>query len=531
MAPPLPEDAAMDLAHLIEALSSPTAYPLPVQAVEVRQTHISVVFLVGEHVYKVKKPVRLDFLDFSTLELRRHFCEEEVRLNRWLAPGVYLGVVPVTEEAGQLRVEGGGPAVEWAVKMVRLPEEATLAHRLRHDDVGPDVVEALARRVAAFHASQPTSEKLSLYGRFDVVAGNARGNLTPSAAPAGVTLSQAVLDRLRKRVESELERLRPVIDDRAARGVPRNTHGDLRLGHVYLFPDRAPPDDLVIIDCIEFNEAFRCADPVADMAFLVMDLLSEGRPDLAETFRAEYFRASEDSDGDALVPFYTAYRAAVRAKVDGLELAEQEVPAEERAAALRRARGHWLLALGQLEPPGQRPCLVLLLGLPGAGKSTLARSLAEQAGLTVVRSDVVRKELAAGAAPSEDIYAPQWSERTYTECKRRIEAVLFEGGRALVDANFRQEGRRRDFLELARTWGVPALLLVCQASPEVVRGRLERRQGDASDATWAYYQQAAREWEEPGPVTRRSWREINADGAPEQTLAQALAALREGGLV
>src|SRR5262249_6665460 len=157
-------------------------------------------------------------------------------------------------------------------------------------------------------------------GRFDVVASNARENFTQAAAQVGVTLSAPVLERLRELTEAHLARLRPVIDDRAARGVPCDTHGDLHLDHVYFFPDRAPPDDLVIIDCIEFNERFRFADPVADMAFLVMDLLFQGRRDLADAFSAAYFRAANDSDGPALLPFYIAYRAAVRGKVEGFEL-------------------------------------------------------------------------------------------------------------------------------------------------------------------------------------------------------------------
>jgi predicted kinase len=312
--------------------------------------------------------------------------------------------------------------------------------------------------------------------------------------------------------------------------VPRDTHGDLHLDHVYLFPDRPPPEDLVVIDCIEFNERFRYADPVADIAFLVMDLAYHGRRDLSRAFADAYFRAAADGEGRALLPFYTAYRAAVRGKVEGLKRAEREVPSAERDAALAGARAHWLLALGELEEPGRRPCLLLVAGLPGSGKSTLARRLEEQAGFTVIRSDVVRKEL-AGATNAEEIYTPQWSDQTYAECLRRAEAVLFAGGRALVDANFREERRRRAFLDAAVRWGVPALFLVCQVGPEVARARLQGRRGDVSDAGWATYLELRASWEEPAATTRRHLRVIRSDGSPEETLAQAREALRESGLL
>jgi aminoglycoside phosphotransferase family enzyme/predicted kinase len=520
----------MEPSRLIEELSRPAAYPAGVERVEVRQTHVSAVFLAGRHAYKVKKPVEFGFLDFRTLERRRHFCEEEVRLNRRLAPAVYLGVVPITRGADGLKVEGDGAAVEWAVKMVRLPEEATLRERLLRGEVGAARLEDLARRLAAFHAAAEGGGPVASFGRFTVVAGNARENLEQPAAAVGVTVSAAVFERLRALTEGALARLRPLIESRAARGVPRDTHGDLRLSHVYLFPERAPPDDVVVIDCIEFNERFRYADPVADVAFLYMDLVRAGRRDLAEAFAAAYFTAAADGEGRALLPFYTAYRAAVRAKVEGLRAAEAEVPADERAAAQARARGHWLLALGELEASGRRPGLVLVSGLPGSGKSTLARGLAERSGFAVVRSDVVRKELAGGAAGREDIYTPEWTERTYAECLRRAEGLLWEGKRVLVDATFREEERRRTFLEAATRLGVPGLLLVCRARPEVVRERLAARRGDVSDANWRVYLELAAQWQPPGTPTRSAWHEIDTGGEREQALAAALRALAEAGL-
>jgi hypothetical protein len=297
----------------------------------------------------------------------------------------------------------------------------------------------------------------------------------------------------------------------------------MHLDHVCLFPE-----GLVIIDCIEFNERFRYTDPVADAAFPVMDFAYHGRRDLARAFAEEYFRASGDDEGRALLPLYIAYRAAVRGAVDGMKLAEPEVADADRARTLQSSRRHWLLALSELEPPGRRPCLVLVGGLQGTGKSTLARALAEAGGFERVRSDEVRKAL-AGVPASERLrpehYTPVWTERTYDECLQRVREWLFEGRRVLVDATFREERFRRMFLDEAERWGVPALWLVCRAEPETVRQRLEQRRGDASDADWSVYEQAAAAWEEPGETTRRAMRVVSTEGTPEEALAQALGVL------
>ncbi len=530
----------MELPRLIESLSRPEAYPHPFEDFQLHHTHISVVFLVDQFAYKIKKPVDLGFLDFTTLEKRRHFCEEEVRLNRRLASSVYLEVVPVTFESGGLSMGGDGETVEYAVKMRRLPPEATFLAWLERGELESAHMEQLARRLAAFHAASPPCPTASRYGRFEVVASNARENLEQSRPHIGETISRPVFERLAELLEKRLEQLRSLIEARAAADVPRDTHGDLHLDHVYLFPEQEPPSDLLVIDCIEFNERFRYADPVADAAFLAMDLAFRLRSDLALEFADAYLEAAGDFDGRRLMPFYIAYRAAVRAKVEGMITEEGEVPEAERQAAVERSRAYWLLALSQLEDPVRRPCMLLMGGLPGTGKTTIADAVAERGGFTILSADRTRKELAgldprasAAADFGQGIYTPEWNRKTYSELLRRARQGLFRGERILVDASFGRQANREAFFEAADRLGVPAYLFLCEVSAETVIRRLGRRVPGStpSDADSDIFLGAVQAWEElPRRMSRRLCR-VDTGREPASSLEQALGYLREARLL
>jgi uncharacterized protein len=526
----------MELARLIEVLSDPRAYPDSTTKVEIHQTHISVVFVTDRFAYKIKKPVALEFLDYSTLEKRRHWCAEEVRLNHRLAAQIYLGVVPIAGDGSGIRVEDSGPVVEWAVKMHKLSEEASLPHAIECGQLSPNAIETLARRIVDFHRHAERGPSIARFGRFDVVARNARDNFEHSTSQAGTIVSETVFDRLRTLTEEALAGHRALIEDRADRGIPCDGHGDIRMDHVYLFRDSRPPDDLAIVDCIEFNLRFRAADPVADMAFLVMDLIRHGHCELADMFRDAYLAAAGDEQGARLVPFYVAYRAAVRAKVNGIKVGSNELSASARAQAWRDARAQWMLALSSLEEPGRRPCLVLVGGLPGTGKSTLARELAADAGFVVIRSDEIRKKLAleSGTHDNESqgtyasgIYTSEWTERTYKECLSRADAALFEGKRVIVDASFRAETQRQRFLDLAAECCVPGILFVCHAGAAVVKTRLEKRPNDVSDADWAIYLEAAQRWEPLGGRTMQKTLMVETGRGDSEPLKQAIETLKD----
>jgi aminoglycoside phosphotransferase family enzyme/predicted kinase len=447
------------------------------QGFEVRQTHISLVFLAPERVYKVKKKVDLGFLDYSTLDKRRHFCELEVELNRRLAPDVYLGVVPITrDDVGRHSLGGTGEEVELAVEMKRLDDGDSAEARLQNGKLTYAEIDRIAQRLVEFHAAARCDDQTAKYGTTEVIEGNVRENFEQTRDSAPNVLDVRELDAIERWQLGFISERQGLFRHRIERGRVRDGHGDLRLEHCYL-TERG----VEIIDCIEFNERFRYGDVCADLAFLAMDLNWHERRDLSEALLAYYARASGDYDLYSVVDFYQSYRAYVRGKVSSI-LERQARTEEERTRAAALARQYYLLAEACMREPLDRPQLIAVGGMIASGKSTVAERIGELTHAPVIQTDRVRKSR-AGVQPLTALkdaafdgnYAPAQTEWVYAELLRCADLVLASGRSVVLDASFRTRSQRRAARELAAKHRVQFTFVETHAPDDVLRARLAER--------------------------------------------------------
>ena len=482
---------------LVQALLDPAAYDHPVKKVRLRETHISWVFLTGDYAYKLKKPVDFGFLDFSSLDKRRFYCNEELRLNRCFAPELYLAVVPVTRRSGRIRMGGEGPAVEYAVKMRQFDDDALLDHQAERGGLDDALVDAMVVAIADFHARAEPAPAGSAWGEPDDIQHWFQENIDHIRPLLEDADDGDRLDSLEAWGRREAARLRDAMQRRRREGCVRECHGDLHLGNLVRIGDRVLP-----FDCIEFNPHLRWIDLMSEIAFLYMDLAHRGLDRQARRFLNLYLQRTGDYGGLALLPYYLVYRALVRAKVAILRLA-QETDADYRRRARAEYRAYAELAV-RFTRPG-RPALLITHGLSGSGKSTLAARLVEWLGAVQLRSDVERKRLfglpaqaRSGSGVAAGIYTPDASRRTYQRLAELAEAVVEAGFPAIVDATFLQRTQRAAFRELAARAGVPFLVLDLQAPPAVLRRRVQarRRAGrDPSEAGLAVLEKQLRDAE------------------------------------
>jgi aminoglycoside phosphotransferase family enzyme/predicted kinase len=525
----------IELSELIEALSAPAAYPHPVRGLRVIQTHISCVFLTGERVYKVKKPVDFGFLDYSTLERRRAFCEREVELNRRLCPDVYLDTVPLVRTGEGIRIGGEGEAVEWAVRMVQLPEEELLSARLAAGTVGVPEIERAADRLAAFHGGAAGGPGLAPFGSPGAVWRSVGGNFAVTAPRVGAVLPLEHLRAIEAWSRTYLESHREQFLARVNGDRIRDGHGDLRAQNICLAPGFS--GGVQFLDCIEFDDRYRCTDVAADVAYLAMDLDFAGRADLRRALLKRYVEVSGDDGLLSLQRFYCCYRAFVRGKIALLASEEQEVPPADREehAALGAAAFDLSLSYARRR---ERPALFITVGFSGSGKSTLARELARRLPAVRLASDEVRKELAgvpAGTTLPADQYGDAARSTIYGELVRRAMRLLEAREHVILDATFLSARHREQAAQLARLAEAELWCVECSCPAEVIRQRLTSRAvagADASDAALTVYETQIRERGE-APFTTPAgavWVPVRTDQPPGTAAREALGPFWRGEL-
>lgn len=484
------------LAHLTQPRAFPDSLPQD-ETISLIQTHASAVLLAGERAYKLKKARDFGFFDYSTPELRRHFCEQEVVLNSRLAPQVYLGVAPVlaspdqtfhigqTFPPGQIPAPGmqlvDGQVIDYTVVMRRLPEEATLASHLASGTATPALLAAVAEPIARFHTSVPTTKYIADFGSLRVIRGNWEENFEQMRPYIGRSLDQITFDRISSYIHEFCDGYATLFTTRMREQHIRDCHGDLRLQHVYISQTPDNPPEISVVDCIEFNERFRYSDVAAEIAFLTMELDAAGRSDLGRAFVDSYVKCTGDGALYELLPFYACYRACVRGKVLSFQRDQPEVPAEQREVVRREAEALFSLAASYATGP-TRPTLLLVGGLMGTGKSTLASALQVELGWPLISSDSTRKQLAEGEpgelrhdAYGEGLYTPIWTSRVYQHMLEEAARQLAAGKSVLLDATFGKRAHRHAAAQEAALHGANLVFIECQCPREIALQRLTQR--------------------------------------------------------
>jgi aminoglycoside phosphotransferase family enzyme/predicted kinase len=495
------------------------------ESVELVETHISWVMLLDRDVFKVKKPVNLGFVDFRTRKQRRAACEAEVLLNRRLAPDVYLGTVAVRRgEDGRARMGGSGPIVDWAVHMRRLPDEARADHLLAGGELSPGDVDAIATRLAAFHAECPSNDVTRTFGGVPVIERNVEENFEQTRAVLPLYLAPEESSELLRWQRAFLRAHGPLFEKRATEGFVRDGHGDLRLEHVYLENGR-----VTVLDCIEFNDRLRFADVCADVAFLSMDLAAHDRVDLAERLLAVYAREANDFDLYALVDFYASYRAFVRGKIAAMVAADPTIEQPARDRVSREARRYFLLGLSADRRSLLAPAVVAVGGIIASGKSTIAQRIGAEMGAPVIDADRTRKAM-LGVEPTTRIaeqpwsgaYDPEFTESVYREVLRRAEVVLESGRPVVLDASFRSASMRAAARELAARHGVPFRHVECRVPADVARARLveRERRGGVSDGRLAIFDAFCERFEAARELPEDEHRVVDTTLPPEANVQQ-----------
>ncbi len=472
--------------RLITLLCNPSAFEHEVHNISVIETHISWIILTGEYAYKIKKPVQFSFVDFSTLEKRKYYCQEEIRLNSRLAPDLYLGVVAITGDPENPSFKNSGAAIEFAVKMRQFPQETMLSYLSSQDLLREEHVIQMAEEVAEFHMHIDTAAKESIFGKPDSVHYWVKDNFVQIESKLEAQKDLALLEKIKDWTEREYKKIVTQLQKRKSLGFIRECHGDMHLGNTVLIEEK-----VTIFDCIDFNEQLRWIDVISEVAFVVMDLHDRKHEEYAVQFLNFYLQNTGDYLGLTVFPYYFIYRAMVRAKVAILRIAQNNVNETQIGQIQKEFNSYIELAEHYIEK--RKAVMIITHGLSGSGKSTIAELLVGPIGALQIRSDIERKRLHGYSALEEttsavnnNIYSQQSSTETYNHLAMIAKCIINAGHSVIVDACFLQKEQRDEFQELALELQVPFLIIEFKATADTLRQRVvARRTEDKKDPSEA----------------------------------------------
>ncbi len=479
----------------IDNLLRPDAFDHPVKKIELIETHISWVILTGDFAYKIKKPVNFGFLDFSTLEKRKQFCELEVKLNSRLAAAIYLGVVSIAGTEDKPKISSTGHVFEYAVKMAQFPQSAQLDNMLTAGRLKLEHMDSFARMIADFHQTTETANRTMDYGDSDTFYQPVEENFLQIRQHLGTRSYDEKLDTLSRWSETEAIRLETIFKQRKFDGFIRHCHGDMHLRNMVWLNEKP-----MAFDCIEFNARFSWIDVISEIAFLVMDCHHRQQRQLANRFLNSYLQVTGDYNGTTVLPYYLCYRAMVRAKVSVLRLDQADISSEEKQQMVFEFESYLDLASSYSRPPVAK--LIIMSGMSASGKSTVSQQLVDKLGVLRIRSDIERKRLFdidtsdttpinnnadSGTDTTIDsgIYSTQASQQTYAKLASLASDVIHAGYSVIIDAAFLKHEQRQYFQKLAERLKVPFVILEVSAPADILRQRIVQRKNDISDADLA----------------------------------------------
>lgn len=510
---------------IVAAMLHEEFYPHPVVKIEKCETHISHVFLTGNLVYKIKKPVNLQFLDFTDLEKRHLYCRAELHLNQRLSTDVYLNVLPITVSDHGYILNGSGTVVEYAVQMRQLSDRNRLDRCLRSGKINREQILELAQKLARFYEKTASDPKIANLGDWEVVRKNCEENFEQiDRIVEKKDIDQPLFRIIRAATRAFLNRHKHLFDLRAGSGNIKDCHGDLKSEHIYL------TDPIQIIDCIEFNDRFRFSDISADLAFLAMDLdfrdHSQWARELIDAFLTHY----DDPELLILLPFYKCYRAMVRVKVNSFQMQDESVRSHKRQLLKRDARRYLKLAY-QYAAQFTRPTIWVVCGLPASGKSTVAAALSDALDVRVISSDVTRKQLfqlrpdpQKNISFGSGIYSQEATTLTYGKLLLLAQEILEKGSSVIMDATYNRTSHRTELVRLARDMDANLVFIHCNIPVEVLRMRLQERQfaPGISDAREHHLENFIRHFEPMDDIAPQICIEIQTNVPVKENLKQIL---------